>query len=93
MAEKSPSQTQLLCEWQRSTYDCRDSDYVKQTLLSGAALFALVGFFGLWVLRYRNGSFKRSIVTDLCSMEGSGIRPKAVSACTALILSMGRAGD
>ncbi|KAG9323935.1 hypothetical protein KVV02_004352 [Mortierella alpina] len=82
MVEYSPSQTQLLCEWQRSTYNCRDSEYVKHTLLAGAVLYTLVGFFGLWVLRYRHGGFKRAIVTDLCSMEGSGIRPKAIDCFT-----------
>ncbi|KAF9573883.1 hypothetical protein EC968_007841 [Mortierella alpina] len=36
------------------------------------------GDLRLWVMRYRNGGFKRTIVTDLYSMEGSGIRPKPV---------------
>lgn len=71
-----------LCDWERSVANCKDPDFIKTTLIVCAILHLFVGAYGIWVLWYRNGGFKASIVTNLYFMQLNNIRPRPVSDCT-----------
>ncbi|KAF9991167.1 hypothetical protein BGZ75_004652 [Mortierella antarctica] len=59
--------SQLLCDWTRRVYDCKDSEFIKWTVVSSTLLHLVVLGFGLWLLWYRNEGFKRSIITNAYS--------------------------
>ncbi|CAO3569441.1 unnamed protein product [Mortierella alpina] len=67
---------QRLCDWERSVADCKDPGFMKATLIACAVLHLLVGAYGIWVLRYRNGGFKNSIVTNVFIVQRNNIRPR-----------------
>ncbi|KAG0310028.1 hypothetical protein BGZ99_000713 [Dissophora globulifera] len=66
----------LLCDWTRSVADCRDVDFIRNLLIVSSVLHIAVGFYGIWLMVYRNRGFNRKIVTQLFSSVGTGIRPK-----------------
>ncbi|KAI1298987.1 hypothetical protein EDD11_006582 [Mortierella claussenii] len=45
-------------------------------LWASCALHLVAGFFGIWLLVYRNRGLNRKIVTDLFIIVGTGIKPK-----------------
>ncbi|KAF9903934.1 hypothetical protein BX616_001481 [Lobosporangium transversale] len=66
----------LLCDWTRTAANCRDAEFIRYMLWASCAMHIAVGFFGVWLLIYRNRGFNRKIVTDLFLPVGTGIRPK-----------------
>ncbi|CAO3569437.1 unnamed protein product [Mortierella alpina] len=83
----TPLQEQRLCDWERSVANCTDSSFVKVVLIVCASLHCLAGALGTWVLWYRNGGFKASIVTNLFFIQSGTIRPRPID-CTALFMTI-----
>ncbi|KAF9580866.1 hypothetical protein BGW38_002324, partial [Lunasporangiospora selenospora] len=66
----------VLCDWTRNASYCRDADFIQWILIVSSILHVVVGFYGIWLLSYRNRGFNLKIITELFSSVGAGIRPK-----------------
>ncbi|KAF8925396.1 hypothetical protein BGZ58_000838 [Dissophora ornata] len=77
----------MLCDWTRTTDNCRDSDFTKYMLLVSSAAHLLVVLYGVWLLAYRNRGLNSKIITELFTKVGTGLQPRPMD-CMAFFTTM-----